>query len=280
MMIRRTLTALLVCLGTAAVEARPAPVIFAGSEIKQCSADTKDREALRQTILTSWDRYLNQDTRGYLETLLPDVTRMSKRAGRLQQGVAQVKDDLPREWTTFERGHGKIREKLAIKEAVVEVTGDAARVTYWIEAEGGARQRSLSSRREFNFRVEHVSLRRKREKKRPAYFTDERDCSIMASTLTLPNLDEELKKWTEEFKKPQGSWQVILYNDPVNSFDNVVMWLQKATGYSQERAAQITKTAHTSGKAVAYGGDKEKCHQVATFLRGKGLQVEVDSTPA
>lgn len=101
----------------------------------------------------------------------------------------------------------------------------------------------------------------------------------MASTLTLPNLEEELKKWTEEFKKPQASWQVILYNDPVNKFDDVVMWLQKATGYSQERAAQITNAAHTNGKAVAYGGDKEKCHQVANFLRGKGLQVEVDVTP-
>lgn len=100
------------------------------------------------------------------------------------------------------------------------------------------------------------------------------------STLTLPNLEEELKKWTEEFKKPQGSWQVILYNDHVNAFDNVVLWLQKSTGCSHERASDIAATAHNSGRAVAFGGDKEKCQQVAAYLRGKGLQVEIDSASA
>ena len=99
------------------------------------------------------------------------------------------------------------------------------------------------------------------------------------ATLTMPDLETELKKWTEEFKKPQGSWQVILYNDQMNAFDDVVLWLQKATGCSHERAAQITKTADSTGRAVCYGGDEEKCHQVAGFLRGKGLQVEVDSAP-
>ena len=98
------------------------------------------------------------------------------------------------------------------------------------------------------------------------------------ATLTLPDLDQELKKWTEEFKKPAPSWQVILYNDSMNKFDNVVLWIQKATGYSHEQATQITKTADATGRAVCYSGDKEKCHQVAAYLRGKSLQVEVDST--
>ncbi len=95
----------------------------------------------------------------------------------------------------------------------------------------------------------------------------------------MPNIEEELKKWTKEFKETQGSWQVILYNDSHNSYDNVVLWLQKSTGCSQERANSITRTAHTSGKAVAYGGSKEKCQQIAGYLRGKGLQVEVDTAP-
>ena len=48
-------------------------------------------------------------------------------------------------------------------------------------------------------------------------------------TLTMPDLETELKKWTKEFQKPEGSWQVILYNDNHNKLDNVVLWLQKAT---------------------------------------------------
>jgi ATP-dependent Clp protease adapter protein ClpS len=100
------------------------------------------------------------------------------------------------------------------------------------------------------------------------------------STLTLPNIEEELKKWTEEFKKPQGAWQVILYNDNFNKLDDVVLWLQKSTGCSHERAGEIASAAHNHGRAVCYGGDKDKCQQVAAYLRGKGLQVEVDNAPA
>ncbi len=99
------------------------------------------------------------------------------------------------------------------------------------------------------------------------------------ATLTIPDIDEQLKKWTEEFKKPQGAWQVILYNDNHNSYDKVVLWLQKSTGCSQERAETIVHTAHHTGRAVCYGGEKDKCQQVAGYLRGKGLQVEVDNAP-
>lgn len=95
----------------------------------------------------------------------------------------------------------------------------------------------------------------------------------------MPDLEQELKKWTQEFKKPQGSWQVVLYNDPRSQFDDVVLWLQKSTGCSHQKASDITTTAHKTGRAVCYGGEKEKCHQVAQYLRGKGLQVEVGTSP-
>ncbi len=99
-------------------------------------------------------------------------------------------------------------------------------------------------------------------------------------TLTIPNIDEELKKWTEEFKQPQGAWQVVLYNDNYNSYDNVVLWLQKSTGCSLDKAGDITRVAHSTGRAVCFGGDKQKCQEVAAYLRGKGLQVEVDNAPS
>lgn len=93
-------------------------------------------------------------------------------------------------------------------------------------------------------------------------------------TLTLPNLDELLK--TIDKAEPQRSWKVLLYNDNRNRFDDVVLWLQKATGCSHECASVITKTAHETGRAVCFEGEKEKCRQVAGYLRNRGLQVEVD----
>lgn len=91
-------------------------------------------------------------------------------------------------------------------------------------------------------------------------------------TPTLPVIEEI----TESKAKPQRNWRVILYNDNVHGRDEVVLWLQKATGCSLECATKVMMTAHTTGRAVCYEGNNDECHKVAGSLRGKGLQVEVD----
>lgn len=97
------------------------------------------------------------------------------------------------------------------------------------------------------------------------------------ATLTIPDLDELLK--TIDKPTPRGSWRVLLYNDNHNKFDDVVLWLQKAIGCNHETAASITETAHRTGRAICFEGTKEKCTQVAGYLRNRGLQVEVDDGP-
>src|SRR5688500_295063 len=76
-------------------------------------------------------------------------------------------------------------------------------------------------------------------------------------TITLPGLDLDLQKLSEEFTKTQSAWRVILHNDNYNTMENVVLWLQKATGCSLEQAEHITYVAHTNGKAVCFSGNKE-----------------------
>lgn len=99
----------------------------------------------------------------------------------------------------------------------------------------------------------------------------------MAATIDLPKIDfdfeQKLKDWTQELR----GWRVVLYNDHFNKKMDVVLWLQKATGCALETAEHVTDTAHTMGRAVCYTGGKEKCQQVASFLRGKTLQVEITS---
>ena len=73
-----------------------------------------------------------------------------------------------------------------------------------------------------------------------------------------------------------GPWIVILYNDDWTPMDLVVAQIQKATGYSLEKAMWITDEAHTTGRAVAYTGTLEECEQVAGILRQIKLQVETD----
>jgi len=71
-------------------------------------------------------------------------------------------------------------------------------------------------------------------------------------------------------------WTVILYNDDVHAFDEVVMQVQQATGSSEEKAYQVTLEAHSRGKSVVFTGPVEECQRVARVLRRIRLQVEVD----
>lgn len=80
----------------------------------------------------------------------------------------------------------------------------------------------------------------------------------------------------KEKAKPGRNWKVILYNDNHHKFDDVVLWVQKATGCSHEVASHVVHTAHHTGRSVCYEGMKEKCQRVAGYLRSNGLQVEVD----
>ena len=69
-------------------------------------------------------------------------------------------------------------------------------------------------------------------------------------------------------------YHVILENDDFHSFEFVVDVLQKAMGYSKERAFQLTSQAHTSGRAIVWTGPKEvaelKVEQITTYHEIRG----------
>ena len=71
-------------------------------------------------------------------------------------------------------------------------------------------------------------------------------------------------------------WRVILYNDDVHTFEEVILQLQKATGCSEDHAEQVAHEVHTRGLATAYTGEKDPCRRVASVSREIQLQVEVD----
>lgn len=102
-----------------------------------------EREALIVAIKESWTRYLHQDAAGYTATLTDDVTRMSQRFNRIQQGRAAVAAGLPAEWLAFERPGGVIAEDMTIDqvELTVDPDGTAATALYVIDVTGGARWR-------------------------------------------------------------------------------------------------------------------------------------------
>ena len=70
-------------------------------------------------------------------------------------------------------------------------------------------------------------------------------------------------------------WKVVLYNDEIHSFDEVILQVQKATGYSLVEATRISMEAYFKGKAVAYSGEFVDCNKVAGILREIGLLIEI-----
>ncbi|NND73137.1 MAG: ATP-dependent Clp protease adaptor ClpS [Rhodothermales bacterium] len=71
-------------------------------------------------------------------------------------------------------------------------------------------------------------------------------------------------------------WRVILFNDAVHTFDDVINQLMKATGCSSQHAEQIAWTVHTKGKALAYEGKFEECFRVQAVLREIQLITEIE----
>ena len=85
------------------------------------------------------------------------------------------------------------------------------------------------------------------------------------------------KKQKAASKQPKikRPWKVILYNDDIHSFDEVILQVQKATGCSEQQAMRVTVEAHFKGKAVAYTGEFVDCNKVVGILREVGLLVEI-----
>ncbi len=85
----------------------------------------------------------------------------------------------------------------------------------------------------------------------------------------------EKDKTTLDKPKITRPWLVILYNDDMHSFEEVILQLQKAAGYSVLEATRVTLEAHFKGKAVAFKGRFNQCNKVAGILREIGLNVEI-----
>lgn len=71
-------------------------------------------------------------------------------------------------------------------------------------------------------------------------------------------------------------WKVILYNDDIHTFDEVILQLQKALKCSAQHAEKIAFEAHTKGKAIAFSGEFDECFRVAGILREIQLIVEIE----
>jgi len=75
--------------------------------------------------------------------------------------------------------------------------------------------------------------------------------------------------------KPAEPWFVVLYNDDIHTFNEVILQLVRATSCSLEQARAFAWTVHTEGKATVYTGPFEECLRVKGVLEQIALVVDI-----
>lgn len=71
-------------------------------------------------------------------------------------------------------------------------------------------------------------------------------------------------------------WRVILFDDDIHTFEDVIVQLMLATSCSADHAARIAFTVHTTGKAVCFEGSFEACFRVKNVLDEIALVTQIE----
>jgi ATP-dependent Clp protease adaptor protein ClpS len=93
----------------------------------------------------------------------------------------------------------------------------------------------------------------------------------------LMQIDHSTDSETEEVvdESIATPWRVILYDDDIHTFDEVIAQLMKATGCGLAKAEELTWQVHNEGKAIAYEGEFEECLRVDSVLKEIQLVTEI-----
>lgn len=70
--------------------------------------------------------------------------------------------------------------------------------------------------------------------------------------------------------------RVVLFNDDIHTFDEVISQLIKATGCSSAKAESLAWEVHTKGKAVCFEGALSDCLRVSGVLEEIGLHTQIE----
>lgn len=69
---------------------------------------------------------------------------------------------------------------------------------------------------------------------------------------------------------------VILFNDEIHTFDEVIEQLIKALRCDTTKAEALTWEVHNSGKAAVYKGEMSGCLKVNSVLEEIGLHTQIE----
>ena len=70
--------------------------------------------------------------------------------------------------------------------------------------------------------------------------------------------------------------KVILFNDDVHTFEEVIAQLIKALKCTESKAEGIAWEAHSNGKAIAFLGELIRCMEISAVLEEIRLMTQIE----
>lgn len=80
----------------------------------------------------------------------------------------------------------------------------------------------------------------------------------------------------EETVETQTPAKVILFNDEVHTFDEVIYQIIRAVRCDFEKAKALTHQVHNFGKAIVFSGELPRCIEVSSILEEIDLITQVE----
>jgi len=87
---------------------------------------------------------------------------------------------------------------------------------------------------------------------------------------------EEVEEVLQEHEVMVEDWDLVLYNDDVNTFDHVIAQLMKYCEHEYIQAGQCANIVHYNGKCQVKRGALEKLEPICTALKDQGLSAVIE----
>lgn len=105
---------------------------------------------------------------------------------------------------------------------------------------------------------------------------------LITDTITIslnaekePKTEVQVLTDVQEEEEIDTPWRLILYDDDVHTFDEVINQLIKALSCSIPKAEELTLKVHNEGKAIVYEGSFEECLKRNAVLQEIQLITEI-----
>jgi ATP-dependent Clp protease adaptor protein ClpS len=98
----------------------------------------------------------------------------------------------------------------------------------------------------------------------------------MGTPVTAPVRDPDLD--TGEDIRPDGPWDVIVWDDPVNLMSYVVFVFRRVFGFSEPVARKLMLEVHHKGRALVASEPREQAELYVQQLHGYGLQATMQKS--